>query len=58
MMDKNSVVLISGCSSGIGLSLSREFASRGCSVLATARQPEVIEHLMSKTFGLNKLAGE
>ena len=44
-MDKNSVVLISGCSSGIGLSLAREFASRGCKVFATARKPEVIEHL-------------
>lgn len=44
-MDKNSVVLISGCSSGIGLSLAHEFASRGCRVFATARRPEVIEHL-------------
>jgi len=44
-MDKNSVVLISGCSSGIGLSLAREFSSRGCRVLATARKPEAIEHL-------------
>jgi NADP-dependent 3-hydroxy acid dehydrogenase YdfG len=44
-MDKNSTVLISGCSSGIGLALAREFASRGCKVFATARKPEVIEHL-------------
>jgi NAD(P)-dependent dehydrogenase (short-subunit alcohol dehydrogenase family) len=44
-MDKNSVVLISGCSSGIGLALAREFASRGCRVFATARKPEVIENL-------------
>jgi len=48
MMDKNSVILISGCSSGIGLSLAREFASRGCRVFATARKPEVIEHLKSE----------
>ena len=54
MMDKNSVVLISGCSSGIGLSLSREFASRGCMVFATARKPEVIEHL--KNEKINTLA--
>lgn len=54
MMDKNSVVLISGCSSGIGLSLSREFASRGCRVFATARKPEVIEHL--KNEKINTLA--
>lgn len=44
-MDKNSVVLISGCSSGIGLALCREFVSRGCKVFATARKPSVIEHL-------------
>lgn len=44
-MDKNSVVLISGCSSGIGLSLAREFASRGCKVFATARKPAAIEDL-------------
>jgi NAD(P)-dependent dehydrogenase (short-subunit alcohol dehydrogenase family) len=44
-MDKNAVVLISGCSSGIGLSLAREFASRGCKVFATARKLSVIENL-------------
>ncbi|MEN6509714.1 MAG: SDR family oxidoreductase [Smithella sp.] len=44
-MDRNSVVLISGCSSGIGLSLAHEFTSRGCRVFATARKPEAIEHL-------------
>ena len=44
-MDKNSVILISGCSSGIGLALCREFVSRGCKVFATARKPSVIEHL-------------
>ena len=44
-MDKNATILISGCSSGIGLALAREFASRGCRVFATARKPEVIEHL-------------
>ena len=44
-MDKNSVVLISGCSSGIGLALCREFVSRGCKVFATARKPSVIENL-------------
>jgi NAD(P)-dependent dehydrogenase (short-subunit alcohol dehydrogenase family) len=37
--------LISGCSSGIGLALCREFVSRGCKVFATARKPKVVEHL-------------
>jgi NADP-dependent 3-hydroxy acid dehydrogenase YdfG len=44
-VDKNFVVLISGCSSGIGLSLAREFTSRGCSVFATARRPDRIAEL-------------
>lgn len=47
-MDKNSVVLISGCSSGIGLALAREFASRGCKVFATARKPEAIKNLQKE----------
>lgn len=54
-MDKNSVVLISGCSSGIGLSLAREFASRGCRVFATARKPEVIEHLKKEKIDTGAL---
>lgn len=54
-MDKNSVVLISGCSSGIGLALAREFASRGCRVFATARKPEVIEHLKQENIEIAAL---
>ena len=53
-MNKNSVVLISGCSSGIGLSLAREFAARGCRVFATARKPEAIDDL--KTEGIETAA--
>ncbi len=54
-MDKNSVVLISGCSSGIGLALAREFASRGCRVFATARRPETIEHLKKEKIEIAAL---
>ncbi len=54
-MDKNSVVLISGCSSGIGLALAREFASRGCRVFATARKPQVIEHLKKEKIEIAEL---
>ncbi|MHB8137117.1 MAG: SDR family NAD(P)-dependent oxidoreductase [Smithellaceae bacterium] len=54
-MDKNSVVLISGCSSGIGLSLTHEFSSRGCRVFATARKPEVIEHLKKEKIEIAAL---
>ncbi|NLX51155.1 MAG: SDR family NAD(P)-dependent oxidoreductase [Deltaproteobacteria bacterium] len=49
-MEKNSVVLISGCSSGIGLALSREFALRGCRVFATARRPEALADLVQETM--------
>jgi NAD(P)-dependent dehydrogenase (short-subunit alcohol dehydrogenase family) len=54
-MDKNSVVLISGCSSGIGLALAREFASRGCRVFATARKLSVIENLKKEGMDIAAL---
>ncbi len=40
MSDKN--ILITGCSSGLGLALAREFCERGYRVLATARNPQAI----------------
>ena len=40
------VVLITGCSSGIGLALAQEFARRGCRVVATARRRDVLLRLM------------
>ncbi len=42
MDNKRKVVLISGCSSGIGHAMANEFASRGYSVFATARKPSSI----------------
>jgi NAD(P)-dependent dehydrogenase (short-subunit alcohol dehydrogenase family) len=51
-MDQNSVVLISGCSSGIGLALAREFASRGSRVFATARRLQAIEHLKKEKMDI------
>jgi short-subunit dehydrogenase len=54
-MDQNSTVLISGCSSGIGLALARELASRGCKVFATARKPEAIEHLKKEGMEITAL---
>ena len=41
------VVLITGCSSGIGRALSRELADRGHRVFPSARRPETIEDLRS-----------
>jgi NAD(P)-dependent dehydrogenase (short-subunit alcohol dehydrogenase family) len=42
---ENQVVLITGCSSGIGRSLAREFARRGHRTFATARRPETLNGL-------------
>ena len=42
------VVLITGCSSGIGNAMAREFARQGHRVLATARSPESLEDLNSE----------
>ena len=39
------VVLISGCSTGIGRALATEFASRNWHVVATARKPEALHDL-------------
>jgi 1-acylglycerone phosphate reductase len=39
------VVLITGCSSGIGKHLALEFAAKGCTVLATARSVKSLDEL-------------
>ena len=44
-MLENQVVLITGCSSGIGRALVQEFAATGHCVIATARKRESIEDL-------------
>lgn len=44
MMTKRSI-LITGCSSGIGLACARGLSARGWQVLATARRPEDLERL-------------
>ena len=48
------VVLITGCSTGIGAAMARTFAARGCRVFATARKPESLEALEGK--GVEALA--
>lgn len=42
----DSVVLITGCSSGIGRALALEFAATGCRVFATARKRETLTALV------------
>lgn len=43
-------VLITGCSSGIGLASAREMTTRGWRVFATARKPEDIARLKEEGF--------
>ncbi len=49
------VVLITGCSSGIGEALSREFHKRGCKVVATARRVEGLEGLKAEGIDTEQL---
>jgi len=49
------VVLISGCSTGIGRAMALEFAGRGCKVAATARKPAAMKNLESENISLYPL---
>lgn len=49
------VVLISGCSTGIGRALAVEFAARNWRVFATARRPEVINDLKAPNVDVTVL---
>lgn len=53
-MAPQSVILITGCSGGIGAALAEEFHERGHKVYATARRPESLEALAER--GLRTLA--
>ncbi len=53
-MKAKPVVLITGCSSGIGYALAEEFHARGCITYATARKPETLEALAAQ--GIHTLA--
>ncbi len=48
------VILITGCSSGIGAAMARSFQARGHTVYATARRPESLEPLAAE--GIHTLA--
>lgn len=49
------VVLITGCSTGIGRTLATEFQKKGCKVYATARKLEAIEDLESQQIAVDRL---
>lgn len=49
------VVLISGCSTGIGLALAEEFARRNWRVFATARKPETLQNLRAPNVQITAL---
>lgn len=53
-MKKSPVVLITGCSSGIGYALAVAFHARGCVTVATARKPESLAALAAQ--GVHVLA--
>jgi NAD(P)-dependent dehydrogenase (short-subunit alcohol dehydrogenase family) len=53
-MAPQSVILITGCSSGIGAALAEEFHERGHRVYATARRPESLAALAAR--GIRTLA--
>lgn len=52
---ENQVVLITGCSSGIGRALAQEFASTGHRVVATARRLGSIEGLAGDGISISEL---
>ncbi len=49
------IVLITGCSSGIGHALALEFKRRGCQVIATARRPESLQTLIKENLITDRL---
>jgi short-subunit dehydrogenase len=55
MKTRQPIVLITGCSSGIGAALCREFHQNGCMVIATARRLESLDKLRSEGLETEEL---
>lgn len=58
MAGRDTFVLITGCNSGIGKELAIAFASRGVTVLATARRIETLSDLTSRYDNVRSLTLE
>ena len=52
---ENQIVVITGCSSGIGRALAREFKKQGYQTYATARRPESLDQLKTEGFQILQL---
>jgi NAD(P)-dependent dehydrogenase (short-subunit alcohol dehydrogenase family) len=52
---ENQTVLITGCSTGIGLALAREFHKKGHQTFATARRPESLDQLKAEGIPTEQL---
>ena len=55
MYMKNSYALITGASSGIGLEIAKNLASRGYNLILTARRSELLESLAKEIIDKNKV---
>ena len=55
MASRTQAVLITGCSSGIGAALCREFHQKSCKVIATARRIEALEEFTGDGFDTDTL---
>lgn len=51
MQLKGRVAIITGASSGVGYATARRFAAEGATVIAAARRPDLLDHLVAEIAG-------